>query len=128
MSKLFGFDKELDYQQRTSRLIQNKIALWDVLQHCHREGSLDQAIQKDSMLPNDFITFLKNHADIHSVFFNGKKAEEVFTKMVKPEISKQFPSLNYACLPSTSPANASIKIDDKFAQWSGIMAALKQFR
>lgn len=125
MSKLLGFEKELEYQERTSRLIQNKIAVWDVLQHCHREGSLDQAIQKDSMIPNDFITFLKKHADIHSVFFNGRKAEEVFIKMVKPEISQKFPSLKYTGLPSTSPANASIKIDDKFVKWSGVMASLK---
>ena len=126
MAELLGFDKELDYQQKTFSLIKNKIALWDVLRHCHREGRLDQAIQKDSMIPNDFITFLQEHSDLHSIFFNGKKAEDVFTKLVKPKLSKQFPALEFIGLPSTSPANASIKLNDKMEKWSEILTSLKK--
>ena len=72
MAELLGFDKRLDYAQRTAKLLENQIALWDVLQHCHREGSMDHAIQKDSMIPNDFALFLKSHKQITKIFFNGK--------------------------------------------------------
>ena len=74
MAEILGFDKTLDYTARTTKLIENHIALWDVLQHCHREGSMDHAIQKDSMIPNDFSSFLKSHRHITTIFFQRQES------------------------------------------------------
>jgi len=121
MAEIFGFEQNLDYRQRTSKLIQHDIALWDVLQHCHRQGSLDSDIENDSMVPNDFATFFSEHSAIRNVFFNGKKAEQVFNKNVLPKIKKQYPSLRFHGLPSTSPANAAIPRNRKLSDWQKIL-------
>ncbi|MCT4542364.1 MAG: DNA-deoxyinosine glycosylase [Vallitalea sp.] len=45
MSDLFMFDKDLSYEEGKRVLIKNKIALWDVIYSCEREGSLDKNIK-----------------------------------------------------------------------------------
>lgn len=121
MAEILGFEKNLDYQQRTSKLIEHDIALWDVLQHCHRQGSLDSDIENDSMVPNDLAKFFSEHSAIRNVFFNGKKAQQVFNKNVLPNIKKKFPYLSFHGLPSTSPANASIPKQTKLDRWRLIL-------
>ena len=121
MGDLFGFDKNLDYEKRTELLIKNKIALWDVLKGCERQGSLDSAIKAESIAPNDFVTFFKNYNFIKRVFFNGTKAESEFKKRVLPEISKKYQEMQYKRLSSTSPAMASLSFDAKVIEWNVVL-------
>ncbi len=65
----------LDYSDCEELLLSHKIALWDVLQSCHREGSLDAEIKMNSIQVNDFVAFLETHRNIKKIFFNGNKAE-----------------------------------------------------
>ena len=123
MSELLNFDLSLAYEARTIKLKENHIALWDVLQHCHREGSLDSNIAQDSIVPNDFASFLNQHRSIRHIFFNGKKSEEVFRRLVMKKIQSDFPDIRYIGLPSTSPANASIKREEKFRQWQQVLVS-----
>ncbi|MBT8439489.1 MAG: DNA-deoxyinosine glycosylase [Gammaproteobacteria bacterium] len=123
ISELLKFDLSLSYEERIIKLKENDIALWDVLQHCHRQGSLDSDIRKDSMVPNDFAGFLKQHRSIRHIFFNGKKSEEVFRRNVMKTIQADFPDIRYTGLPSTSPANASIKREEKFRQWKQVLSS-----
>lgn len=104
----------LDYQQRKQRLIENNIAVWDVLQSCHRQGSLDTAIKMDSIKTNDFNQFFSSHPYICKVFFNGTKAEAIYIKYVLPSLNKE---LIYCRLPSTSPAYAAMSLSQKTAVW-----------
>ena len=46
MGELFGAAPQLDYPLRLQKLKENHIALWDVIQACHRPGSLDSAISE----------------------------------------------------------------------------------
>jgi hypoxanthine-DNA glycosylase len=119
MSTLFIDNKKVihDYSLRKKMLIENKIALWDVLQSCHREGSLDAAIKMDSIKINDFINFFSIYPDIKKVFFNGGKAETIFNKYVLPEINEQFGYLQFIRLPSTSPAHAAMTVKQKTDIW-----------
>lgn len=121
MGSLFGFDASLDYNKRKEYLIKNKIAIWDVLKGCEREGSLDSAIKNDSMVINDFKTFFKNHRKIRKLFFNGTKAETEFMKRVVPDLEGNFKDIEYARLPSTSPAMASLSKSAKLAEWKVIL-------
>ena len=41
MGELGGFDPTLPYPERIAHIQRVGFALWDVLQHCEREGSLD---------------------------------------------------------------------------------------
>lgn len=119
MSTLFVDNKKVisDYSLRIKMLLDNNVALWDVLQSCHREGSLDAAIKMDSIKTNDFINFFSIYPDIKKVFFNGGKAETIFNKYVLPEINEQFGYLQFIRLPSTSPAHAAMTVKQKIDIW-----------
>jgi hypoxanthine-DNA glycosylase len=66
------------YETRKQFLLNNHIAIWDVLQKANRIGSLDKNIFQE--IPNDFDTFFADHPNIQYVFFNGKKAKGYFER------------------------------------------------
>lgn len=114
-----GGDAAQPYSKRLKLLKENHIALWDVLAACQRSGSLDSAIRSET--PNDFAAFFAAHPRITHVFFNGAKAEESFTKFVRPHLENE--ALVYARLPSTSPANAGVPLAQKRKAWRKILSA-----
>lgn len=114
--KLFIADESINYEQRKKLLSKNKIALWDVLKRCYREGSLDSDIDHSTIEPNDFISFFNKHSKIKSVFFNGTKAEQLFNKNVLNNLG-QHQSMEYYRLPSTSPAHAAMTTEQKLLKW-----------
>ena len=114
---LFGFDPFASYAERTASLLAADVALWDVLHSCAREGSLDVAIDKNSVMTNDFISFFAAHPLIERVCFNGAAAGSLFMRQVQPSLPHDL-KLQYARLPSTSPANASIPLAEKTRAWS----------
>jgi hypoxanthine-DNA glycosylase len=117
MEGLFGFNAEGPYEERLESLIENRIALWDVLQTCHRPGSLDTSIDEESIVVNDFASFLQRHPGIHAIFFNGGKAEQLYRKYIAPELPEDMRDLFMQRLPSTSPANARLTLEEKTEQW-----------
>jgi TDG/mug DNA glycosylase family protein len=117
MSALFGLDAELCYQLRKEVLIENGIAVWDVLQSCNRSGSLDSSIKLATIRTNDLAGFFTEYKGIKRVFFNGRMAEKLFQKRTLPTLKHRFSYLEYQCLPSTSPAYASLKLEQKIAAW-----------
>jgi TDG/mug DNA glycosylase family protein len=120
MGALFGLDSECCYQRRKEVLIENGIAVWDVLQSCNRLGSLDSSIKLATIRTNDFAGFFTEYKDIKRVFFNGRMAEKLFQKRTLPTLKHRFSYLEYQCLPSTSPAYASLKLEQKIAAWKVI--------
>ena len=100
----------MDYEQRKNILLKNHIALWDVLEACVREGSLDSAIEEE--VANDFDSFLKAHPNITHIYFNGQKAATFFKKHVAFIGTYQL-----VTLPSTSPAHAGMSFEKKLLEW-----------
>ena len=115
MGQLVGAGPDLPYPERCRRLAQAGIALWDVLSCCERPGSLDSAIRDDTAAANDLAGFLSTHLGVRRILFNGAKAESSFTRLVLPGLGR--PDLGYRRLPSTSPANASQRAEDKLMAW-----------
>jgi hypoxanthine-DNA glycosylase len=115
MSDLLGFDPGSSYEARLQELKTARIALWDVLQSCIRVGSLDSSIDAGSISVNDFRSFFRTHANIHTVFFNGAMAESTYRKYVLPTVSAV--PVSYTRLPSTSPAHASLSYEQKLQVW-----------
>lgn len=113
MAALTDMDIASPYPQRVQRLHRAGIALWDVIAHCRREGSLDSAIRHEAV--NDFGRFFAQHTGIGTVLFNGAKAETTFIRRVLPGLG--LPALTCRRLPSTSPANASQREAAKLAAW-----------
>ena len=83
MGELVGADQRLPYAQRVARLLDHRIAVWDVLKQCRRDGSLDSGIARDSEVANDLAGFLERHASLRAVFFNGGKSEAIFGRQVR---------------------------------------------
>ena len=117
MGQMFDFDKTLPYQERLTKLKLNRIALWDVVSECRRIGSLDSNIDITSTSANDFVSFFQHYSNIRNVFFNGKKAEDLFKRFVLKKGLLKHVNLTYYYLPSTSPANASILREVKLERW-----------
>lgn len=104
-----------DYPSKIRALLNAHIALWDVMKSCYRPGSLDTAIDKQSIIPNDFPSFFNDHPLITQVYFNGAAAEQVFRQRVLPDLSVRH--LELVRLPSTSAAHATLTYQQKLACW-----------
>ena len=107
---------------RIAKLVEAKIALWDVLRSCTRGSSLDSDIITSSIVPNDFKSFFQQHPSVRVVCFNGGKAEGLFRKNVLTTLPPSL-RLSYHRLPSTSPANAAIPYEKKLAAWRIVCGA-----
>ena len=125
MGELFEFDAKLPYAERLQRLRDNGIALWDVAHQCVRPGSMDHAIDTASVVPNDFASFFMAQPHIRAIFFNGRKAEELFGRLVLPRLAPPFRGIERRRLPSTSPAHAGLSRVLKLSAWSIIRQALE---
>lgn len=123
MGALISLDPESAYEQRILALKSARIALWDVLHSCTREGSMDANIDKASQTPNDFQSFFASHINITHVFFNGSIAEQIFRREVLPGL--KLTHIEYLRLPSTSPANASLTFEQKYRAWNAVARCVR---
>jgi hypoxanthine-DNA glycosylase len=117
MGEIFGFAASAPYKGRTAGLTTQGVAVWDVLRSCRRVGSLDSAVEPDSMVANNFGQLFERHPQITGVFFNGAAAEKNFNRLVHAA-----PEVRYRRLPSTSPAQ-TMRYADKLAAWREAITA-----
>ena len=102
----------LPYRRRVARLLQHRIAVWDVIAVCERVGSLDSAIRRE--VANDLAGLLRRWRHIDRIAFNGGKAASYRRRIaVLPEAAR----CELVVLPSSSPANATHSFDVKRAAW-----------
>jgi double-stranded uracil-DNA glycosylase len=125
IAAIFDAQGDLAYPRRVQILGKNGIALWDVLEAAERPGSLDSSIVHASALANDFARFFRTHPRIDRVFFNGRKAEEMYRRFVLPKLGEEFSYIRYEGLPSTSPAHAGMTFAKKLDRWSRIKESEK---
>ena len=118
--QLFGVASPQPYTRRVRILTDHGIALWDVLAAAERPGSLDSSIVHTSARANDFEDFFRAHPQISRVYFNGRKAEEMYRRFVLPGLSAESAALRYVSLPSTSPAHAGMTFAEKLVRWKKI--------
>ena len=119
VSDLLEIDARSPYQSRVEALQSARIAVWDVLQSCVREGSLDTMIEKETEVANDFRAFFRAHRRITRIFFNGAKAQASFRRHVLHDLDRG-PAI-FVRLPSTSPANASLSYARKLGAWQALL-------
>lgn len=112
MGALFGAGPDLPYTERVARLVACGVAVWDVLQACEREGSLDANIRSE--VPNDFDSFFAAHPAIRCIGLNGGKAAASFRKYAA---SGRVTGVQVHVLPSTSPAHAARGFEEKCRVW-----------
>jgi hypoxanthine-DNA glycosylase len=117
MSSILKVPETLNYDQKTAILQEHGIALWDVLAHCERKGSLDSAIKKE--IPNNIETLIREYHDIRKICFNGGKAKIFFHKHGNVIID----GITYIKLSSTSPTpGKNVKsLEEKMLEWKKVI-------
>lgn len=122
MESLLGVTDAQNYEARLRMLRAARISLWDVMYRCTRPGSLDSAIEADSIEVNDFAGFFAAHPGIERVACNGATAEKEYRRRVLPTLDARWAQCPVLRLPSTSPAMASLGFDAKRELWAEALA------
>ena len=110
---LEGSEPPSDYAERLRMLLRHRIALWDSIASCEREGSLDSAIRE--AVPNDFTVLLARYPQLRTFCLNGGKSAATFRRANKALLQRK--DLTFHALPSTSAANARWRFDDLAEAW-----------
>ncbi len=118
---LFGRECPADYAVRTAFLLEQHIALWDVLHSCVRRTSADSDIRNAEA--NPIPELLEAHPTIEAVFCNGQGAAGLYRRHIAGRLNKALPM---TVLPSTSPAYA-IPAERKLAGWQPLRHYLETF-
>ena len=104
---------------RTDFLLRHRIALWDVLASCSIEGASDASIADAT--PND-LTRILDAAPIRAVFTTGGKAAELCRRFDGALLAQR--DIPFAALPSTSAANARMRLDELVKRYHVVVDAL----
>ena len=87
-----------DYKAKQQLLLDNEIALWDVIKECDRKSSKDSDIENE--IANDFNELLRKYTSIKKIIFNGHNPKTYFDIHVKLDRPVEL-----VIAKSTSPAN-----------------------
>lgn len=109
MERIFEEELSTDIEERRAFLLEHNIAVYDVIYQCDIIGSSDASIQ--NAVPSDLRPIFKE-ANIRRIFCNGSTSYRYYRKYQEKKIGT-----NAILLPSTSPANARVSIDDLYSKW-----------
>ena len=109
LSKIFNTDFPEKIEDKKKLILENNLAIWDIVKSCDISGSSDSSIQNVKI--ND-ISSVINNSNIRTVIFNGKKAYGLYKKHCR-----FLSDIEYVCLPSTSPANAKYSLESLYNIW-----------
>jgi hypoxanthine-DNA glycosylase len=115
MAGVCGAGPDLPYAERLQRLHTAGIALWDVLHAAARPGSLDANIVQATEQPNAVAALIARCTSIRLIAFNGRKAAALFRRHVTLDLVRS--DIEFAELPSTSPAHAALDRQTKRDIW-----------
>ena len=96
-------------EQKKKLVLENELALWDVIAECEITGSADTSIK--NVKPNDIAGIIEKTA-VSRIFVNGKTAEKYYIRYTEKQLGQKA-----VCLPSTSPANAAWSLDRLIDTW-----------
>ncbi len=102
------------YADRLQALRRHRVALWDAVAACRREGSLDTAIEAAE--PSDLRELVARLPHLQAVACNGALAHKQTLLALR---NMPMPVLR---LPSTSPAHAGRSLADKVLAWREALA------
>ena len=91
-------------EQKKKLVLENRLALWDVIAECEITGSADTSIKN--------IAVIIEKTAVSRIFVNGKTAEKYYIRYIEKTVGQKA-----VCLPSTSPANAAWSLDRLINAW-----------
>lgn len=121
LAKVLGINPpENNPNSKTKFLLDNHVAIWDVLHSCEIDGAKDDSIINPT--PNTFKPLIEE-SKISTIFTTGKKATALFNKLCADEAGMQS-----IYLPSTSPANRMQQGKPEFyVLWNQVKEAITGF-
>lgn len=106
---VFGADVPETINEKKRFIIENRLALWDVIESCEITGSSDSSIK--NAVVND-ISGVIAKSMINRIFCNGGTAGKLYEHNVYPQTG-----IAALILPSTSPANAAYNLERLIDAW-----------
>lgn len=116
IAEIFQCPLPITIEEKKNCLLENGVAIWDVIASCDIIGSSDSSIK--NVEPANLELILKE-APIRQIYANGGKAWQLYQKYSYP-VTKR----DCIRLPSTSPANAAWQMERLVPVWSVIKEAL----
>jgi len=115
MRTVIGEDLQAqDYDARLATLLRHRVGLWDVVGEAVRPGSLDAAIR--DAVHNDLAALVETLPNLRVVAFNGGAAAKKGMKLLAGYEGR----LKLTPVPSSSPALASLSLEQKAQAWSNL--------
>lgn len=112
----------IDDRAKAELILANGIALWDVIDSCDIVGAEDSTIT--NVKYNDISSLLIRYPKISKIFTTGGKAHELLTRYNK---NIGDPIISCATrLPSTSPQNCRIALDQLISAYSVVLDTNKK--
>ena len=112
-ASVFGCRVPQTVEEKRAFLLENRVAVWDVIASCEITGSSDSSIK--NVTANDLSVILEAAA-IEQIYVNGKTALKYYDKYLRSEVGREA-----VCLPSTSPANAAWNLEKLTEAWRVIL-------
>ncbi len=109
LAAVFGREEPRSIEEKKDFLLQNKVAVWDVIASCEIVGSSDSSIK--NVVPNDLGPILAQ-SNVKKIYVNGATAKKLYDRHLLPVIG-----IESILLPSTSPANAAWGLDRLIEKW-----------
>ena len=116
LAAVFGREEPRTIPEKRALLLQERVALWDVIASCEIDGSADSTIR--NVVVND-LSRIMNTARISRIFVNGKTAQRYYDRYLRPVTGREA-----VCLPSTSPANAAWSVERLIAEWKKVECSI----
>ncbi len=113
MAAITGYPMPLNVPDKKALMLDNHIALWDVIASCSVQGAADSSIR--DVVPTNLEDVIAK-SSIGKIFANGNTASRLYMKYHFP-VTK----IPVTGLPSTSPANARWNLESLILEWSQIM-------
>ncbi|MBQ7034408.1 MAG: DNA-deoxyinosine glycosylase [Clostridia bacterium] len=112
LAAVFGGATPETIEEKKAFLLENKVAVWDVIAACDIEGSADQSIR--NVIANDIAPILAESA-VEKIYVNGGAAKKLYDRYIYPKVGREA-----RVLPSTSPANAAWSLERLIDVWKNI--------
>ena len=109
IATIYEYPVPSDIPSKKKLLLDNRIALWDVIGSCEINGSSDSSIR--NAVPND-IAALVEKTGISRIFANGATSYNMYNRFCRDSVG-----IDAVKLPSTSPANAAYSLDRLVSEW-----------
>lgn len=113
LAKLLNWEEPVTIEEKKKMLLENKIAVWDVLESCDIQGSSDSSIKNPVAAD---IPGLLQKTNIRKIYVNGTTAGKYYKKYILPKTG-----MEAVVLQSTSPLNCRYNLDKLAENWSVIL-------